>query len=597
MLNIDKIRKEIEDIGYMATEELLYDTFNALYLFNSDKKNPGQDIYSICLEGPPGAGKTEYAKMYTKLSNMYFNDNVELIEYQCDATTGKTELFEDVNMSAAIRHDAENVNIPGKLVKAINAVNEGKKVVLFIDEYDKAREETDAFLLQFLQDGKINTNQHGDLKINEEYKNNLQVIFCKNDMREELSGPLSRRVRRCKLDYMKPETLYKIANRVLRDEREDKVDRNLLNLVTLMYQFAYNEREFYNRLPSCSEILIALQDSDRIIKYANAPQYIVYHTIIKNMFKSDDDMSTFEGNLKNSSDEKYKKLYELLDSMKQSTPPENNLDLYSLITENLFSRELGELKTKTEEMKKLIEEYSKKFSEMESKRAKVIEKEINEIKLMNGSLVPATKPEATKLFEDESKYIKRGFDIFEISDGEWTDVGYINFPTLSQQLLVEALIKYAPALDIKIYENGVLLKDDGELKLIVVGCYDDDNVFKYRVMSNYPVIPSTYLKDFDNLVRFMEDVLNNRPKINNSTGNNTGTTSNSYSVNALVYNDSKINFEEIRDNVYNVNLSGTVTGVTELYAFTLLATCSDINNAIKVSNKILNKKVKSLGDE
>lgn len=191
MISFKEVKDKIEAMGYYATNELLYDTYNALALFNNSGINPGQDIFAICLEGPPGAGKTEFAKTYTKLSNELFK-NVELVDYQCDATTGKTELFEDINISAAIRGDADNVNIPGKLIEAIKKVNSGKRVVLFIDEYDKAREETDAFLLQFLQSGKINSTQHGDLEIKDEYKGKLQVILCKNDMREELSGPLSR---------------------------------------------------------------------------------------------------------------------------------------------------------------------------------------------------------------------------------------------------------------------------------------------------------------------------------------------------------------------------------------------------------------------
>ena len=189
-----------------------------------------------------------------------FNGNVEMVDYQCDATTGKTELFEDINISAAIRGDADNVNIPGKLIDAIKRVNTGKKVVLFIDEYDKAREETDAFLLQFLQSGKINSTQHGDLEIKEEYKNNLQVIICKNDMREELSGPLSRRIRITSLDYMEPSLFYKVAHRLLIEEKTSPVADGLLNLVSLMYEKAYTDREMYNRVPSCSEMLIAIED-------------------------------------------------------------------------------------------------------------------------------------------------------------------------------------------------------------------------------------------------------------------------------------------------------------------------------------------------
>ena len=164
MISFDEVCKRIEVIGYYATTELLYDIYNALILFEESSVNPGQDIYAICLEGPPGSGKTEYVQTYTKLANTIFND-VELVEYQCDATTGKTELYEDIHIGSAIRNDPDNVIIAGVIVEAIKKVNNGKKVVLFLDEYDKAREETDAFFYQFLQAGKINTTQHGNLQI------------------------------------------------------------------------------------------------------------------------------------------------------------------------------------------------------------------------------------------------------------------------------------------------------------------------------------------------------------------------------------------------------------------------------------------------
>ena len=109
--------------------------------------------YAVCLEGPPGAGKTKYAEVYTKLISDLHNDNVEMLSYQCDPTTGKSELFEEINITAVVSGDTNKINIPGKIIKAINEVNSGKKVILFIDEYDKSREETDAFLLQFLQSG------------------------------------------------------------------------------------------------------------------------------------------------------------------------------------------------------------------------------------------------------------------------------------------------------------------------------------------------------------------------------------------------------------------------------------------------------------
>ena len=258
MIDYNDMKDKIEEIGYYATEELLYDTYNALYMIDEEEKQTGQDIYAICLEGPPGAGKTAFAKTYTEICKKMVDDKTEMISYQCDATTGKSELFEDINVSAAITRDGSKVNIPGKLVEAIKKANEGHRVILFIDEYDKAREETDAFFLQLLQDGKINSTQHGDLEVKDEFKSHLQVIFCKNDMREEVSGPLSRRLRIIRLDLMRPELFFKLANRLLIEEKENKVNDGLLNLVTLMYEEAYNNREIYKRLPACSEMLIAL---------------------------------------------------------------------------------------------------------------------------------------------------------------------------------------------------------------------------------------------------------------------------------------------------------------------------------------------------
>ena len=123
MITFDEMKKKFAEYGYYAEDELLYEAYNALYLFEGTEIDVGQDIYAACLEGPPGAGKTEFARVYSKIVNSIFS-NVEMVEYQCDATTGKNELNEDVNMSAAIRHDADNVIIPGKLVTAINKVND-----------------------------------------------------------------------------------------------------------------------------------------------------------------------------------------------------------------------------------------------------------------------------------------------------------------------------------------------------------------------------------------------------------------------------------------------------------------------------------------
>lgn len=572
MISFNDVKDKTLELGYYATDELLYDTYNALLLFSSTDKDSGQDIYSICLEGPPGAGKTEFANTYTKLSNILFND-VELVEYQCDKTTGKAELYEDIDVGAAVSGDASKVKIPGKIIEAIKKVNAGKRVVLFIDEYDKAREETDAFLLQFLQSGKINTTQHGDLCVKEEYKSRLQVILCKNDMREELSGPLSRRIRIIRLDYMEPAIFYKVAQRKLIEERKRPVDAGLINLVSLMYESAYNNRDLYDRLPSCSEMLIAIQDADRVL-LANAPQNVIYNIIIKNMFKSPDDITTFESSLNKSGGEN--KLITLVKAMKATTESKEKLDLNKIIAEKVFVDENKELVTKTQEMQELIDTYSQKFAKMEQDRKQVIEHQIRRVKLSTGKLVSNTNvPEAIGNFRDESKNIKRGYNIFELSVDNWTDVATLTNHSALNASAINKLIEHAEKLGIVIYENGILLQQCGDINLIVISEMDANNTQLFRIMASTPVIPSTFIKDIYAFANFISEC-------------HSGTAYNySLKINALVYSDNNIQsagFTPVEENIYHYeDISTESPNPNFLSAFN----CNDADKVLEVSKKIM----------
>lgn len=589
MITIEELKSKIEELGYIATEELLYDTFNALCVFGDGNLNPGQDIFAICLEGPPGAGKTEFAKVYTKIASKMFKSNVEMVSYQCDATTGKTELFEDINISAAIRGDADHVNIPGKLIEAIHMVNAGKKVVLFIDEYDKAREETDAFLLQFLQDGKINSTQHGDLAIKEEYKSNLQVVLCKNDMREEVSGPLSRRIRIIRLDYMEPNTFYTVANNQLVNGKANPVDSGLLNLVTLMYQRAYASREVYNRLPSCSEMLIALEDADRLLKRANAPQHIIYNVIIRNMFKSKDDIKTFEKSLESASKQEDKKLASLIKQMKEKEQTNAPVDLNAKIARTIFNSQSQELNKKIDELQTLIDEYKDKFAQMEEMRRASIEEEVQRILLEKGKLVSTSNvPSTITNFEDESAFVKRGYNIFEISCNDWVDLAEVNISDLSHHIFIEKLTQYASKIGITIYENGILLREDGETKLIAINDIDSKGKPRYRIMASQPVIPSTYVSDITNFVSFAKEAYEEQAKYPQQVVNSVvGSSAGSFSFNTLLYDDNEICFETVDDHVYSVCVKKDIADLEDFKKAMAGLTCSDLTKPLEISKRMM----------
>jgi len=543
MIKINDLKKIMEDVGYYATEELLNDAYNALVLFESTSVDQGQDIYAVCLEGPPGAGKTEFAKTYTRVANGLFK-NVELVEYQCDATTGKTELFEDINISSAIKNDPEHVNIPGKLVVAIEKVNEGKKVVLFIDEYDKAREETDAFLLQFLQSGKINTTQHGDLGIKEEYKNNLQVILCKNDMREELSGPLFRRVRIIRLESMRPDIFYKVANRALIEKATNQADKkaltSLVNLVSLMYEKAYGQKDMYTRLPSCSEMLIAIQDAHRLSKGGVELSY-VYKSILKNMFKSLDDMNTFESIV--NGNRRDDELTKFLKTTKEAKNDDKGLEqLDRLIAENVLTDLSKELVDEKAKFAKLVDGYKEKFKKMEADRQEAIDSELAQIRLANGGFTQFNQDDAIGNFHDETLYLKRGKKVCDISQDEWCEVTWYAYPTLDYEKFVQHAIEYAYEFGITVYEDGFKIGEKYGKSLIVYPTKYVDNCVKDATMRegiklsfyvDSPIVPCSLLKDIWSFINLIEkDYLDpGRPRaFNNYT-------------NVLVYNE--------KENAYN----------------------------------------------
>ena len=315
------------------------------------------------------------------------------------------------------------------------------------------------------------------------------------------------------------------------------------------------------------------------------------------MFKSQDDIKTFESGLNVVKDEKDSKLSSLVKSMNVTETTSEEFDLNSLIAQKVFTNEGNKLAKKTEEMQKLIEEYRTKFIEMEEKRKAIIEEEIKKIMLQGGKLVSTNVPSAINIFEDESAYIKRGFNIFELSNGDWTNVGSVYIPNLSQHSLVDKMIEYAPNLGIKIFENGVLLKEDGNSKLIVISELDEQGRINYKFMSSHPVIPSTYISDISNFLSLARQVFDNQPKTATRIADEvTGIFTGHYEINALVYNDTKIGFEIVQDNVYSVELIGDVTD-DKLDKFNKESVCSDISFPLQISEQIMKGKAKVLKNE
>lgn len=156
--------------------------------------SPSLRMRAALLSGPPGAGKTFFAE---QLARQF---NVALLYYQCHAWSSADELFAGVNVVAAVAGDADNVHQPGVLAIAAER-SHAEKLVVCIDELDKAPEAVEALLLDWLQSGRVPVRPGTHLHTN---IGNVMVVITTNDTRP-LSDALLRRVRRVFLAPLTPE--------------------------------------------------------------------------------------------------------------------------------------------------------------------------------------------------------------------------------------------------------------------------------------------------------------------------------------------------------------------------------------------------------
>src|SRR6202050_1403760 len=151
----------------------------------------------LLIEGPAGAGKTEVAKVVAEILH------TELIRLQCyEGLDEARALYEWNYQKQLLRMQAgENQGLRWEelsehifsrdfllerpLLRAITSAN---RVVLLIDEIDKADEEFEAFLLELLSDFQISVPELGTLKAT----SIPRVVLTSNGTRE-LSDALRRR--------------------------------------------------------------------------------------------------------------------------------------------------------------------------------------------------------------------------------------------------------------------------------------------------------------------------------------------------------------------------------------------------------------------
>ncbi|MCQ2971579.1 MoxR-like ATPase [Methanobrevibacter gottschalkii] len=175
-ISIKDIDKSLLDSNYVSNNEISTTLYLSLLLGKP-----------MLIEGPPGVGKTELAKVVAKTFNRDF------FRIQCyegitfEQIVGEWNYQKQLLHLEAARNDSDREDkifdeeffIRRPLLNAFLNDNDS---VLLIDEIDKADEEVESFLLQALGEQEITINDLGTFQLN----NDLIVILTSNSQRSLL---------------------------------------------------------------------------------------------------------------------------------------------------------------------------------------------------------------------------------------------------------------------------------------------------------------------------------------------------------------------------------------------------------------------------
>lgn len=220
-INIKDIDKLLLDEEYVSNNEIS----TTLYLsFLLGKP--------MLIEGPPGVGKTELAKVIAKSFDRDF------FRIQCyegitfEQIVGEWNYQKQLLHLEAAKNDTSNVDeifdddffIRRSL---LNAFLNQKDSVLLIDEIDKADEEVESFLLQALGEQEITINDLGTFQL----QNDLIVILTSNSQRSLLDETKDR----CLFLYIPYPTVEREIE-IVKSKLPDVEDETVSHVVKLVHR-------------------------------------------------------------------------------------------------------------------------------------------------------------------------------------------------------------------------------------------------------------------------------------------------------------------------------------------------------------------------
>ena len=243
--------KAVDDIqNHLDKEQYIADRALSTSLFLSLKMNK-----PIFLEGEPGVGKTEIAKVLAKVMD------TKLIRLQCYEGLDVNNAIYEWNYSRQIlqirmmeaegQSEKEKISneifgpkflIKRPLYQAIDYEGSSQPVLL-IDELDRADEEFEAFLLEILSDYQISIPEIGTIKTD-----SPPIVVITSNRTREVHDALKRRCLYHWIGYPSAKQEFEIIKRRIPD-----ISQSLAKQVVAFVQ-AVRQKEFY-KLPGIAETL------------------------------------------------------------------------------------------------------------------------------------------------------------------------------------------------------------------------------------------------------------------------------------------------------------------------------------------------------
>ena len=205
--SVEETQQALADHRYIADKGLAVSVFLSLKLGRP-----------LLLEGEPGVGKTEIVKvlaevLQTRLIRLqcYEGLDVNNAVYEWDSAR---QMLQIRLLEASGEHDQTRIRhevfgpeflLKRPLLQALET-QDGKAPVLLIDELDRADEEFEAFLLEFLSDWQITIPEVGTIKAEKP-----PVVIITSNRTRELHDALKRRCLYSWIDYPGFEKEYRIV--------------------------------------------------------------------------------------------------------------------------------------------------------------------------------------------------------------------------------------------------------------------------------------------------------------------------------------------------------------------------------------------------